>query len=69
MKKIEILVEDEFYDELLQMLRKDKITLIDEFYFQKKFELKSELDDYLAQSKPYRLYTESIDESNSWLES
>jgi len=68
MKTVEIKIDDDFYDELLSMLPKNRASVVDDNFLEHQKVLQEELENYKNENLPFTLYQSSIDKTNKWLE-
>jgi len=68
MKTVELKIDDEFYDELLSMLPKNRASVVDDNFLEHQKVLQEELENYKNENLPFTLYQSSIDRTNKWLE-
>ena len=68
MTTIHLLIEDDFVEEFMASLPKDKITVIEEDFKENKKVLLNELEDYMKDKKSVTQYYESMKEMNEWLQ-
>ena len=67
MQKIHLLVEDDYIQTLMQMLPRDKVTVIEENFEENKILLQDSLQNYRDAKDSFVPYQDSIEELNSWL--
>lgn len=67
MKTIELLVEDDFYEEFLQTLPKDKITICDEVFVDNKKRFRKELDSFYNDETRFTSYFDTMKEVDAWI--
>ena len=68
MKTVELKIDDGFYDELVQMLPKNRVSIVDENFLNHQKILKDELENYKNANISFTLYQSSIEKTNSWVE-
>ena len=68
MKTVKLKIDDDFYDELVQMLPKNKASIVDESFLNHQKALKDELENYKNANTSFTLYQSSIDKTNRWVE-
>ena len=68
MKTLQLRVHDEFVDELLEMLPKDKVKVVDQKFLDNQNRLHEELDAVLQKETELVLYYEEMKTINSWIE-
>jgi len=68
MKTLTLKVNDDYYDELLTLLPKNKVSVVDDNFLRHQKLLQYELDSYLNEETAYTLYKSSIDKTNKWIE-
>jgi len=68
MKTVELKVDDDFYEELTNMLPKNKLSIVDENFLNHQKTLQEELANYKDAKTSYTLYLSSIEETNMWVE-
>jgi len=68
MKTVELKIDDDFYDELVKMLPKNKTTIVDDNFLKHQKILKEELENYKNENLSFTLYQSSIDKTNKWVE-
>ena len=67
MKTIELLVEDDFYDELLQILPKGKVTILDQTFADNQKKFRQELDNFYNAETGFTSYFENMKEIDTWI--
>lgn len=67
MKTIQLRVQDEFVDELLQMLPRDKVKVMDKGFFDNQNKLHKELESFLNATTEFIPYHEDMKETDSWI--
>ncbi len=67
MKNIELLVDDDFYEELLKMLPKDKVTLLDQTFIDNRKKFHDELNNFKNDEAGYTSYYETMKEMDNWI--
>ena len=68
MKTVELKIDDEFYDELVQMLPRKRASIVNDSFLEHQKLLQKELENYKQSELAYTLYSASIEETNSWIE-
>jgi len=68
MKTVELKIDDDFYDELVKMLPKNKASIVDDNFLEHQKVLKEELENYKNENLSFTLYQSSIDKTNKWVE-
>lgn len=66
MTKISFLIEDDFIEEFIQQLPKDKVTVIEEDFEDNKKLLKEVLEKYMKDKDGFISYNESMKNINEW---
>ena len=67
MKTIQLRVQDEFVDELLQMLPHDKVKVIDQDFLDNQNRLHNELESFLNTTSVFTPYHEGMKEMDNWI--
>ncbi len=67
MTTIHLLIEDDFVEEFMSGLPKDKITVIEEDFQENKKLLHDEMQDYNSDMTIVSSYSKSMIEMNNWL--
>lgn len=67
MTTIHLLIEDDFVEEFISGLAKDKITVIEEDFQENKKLLHAQLQHYNSDKSVVAPYHESMKEMNNWL--
>lgn len=67
MTTIHLLIEDDFVEEFICGLPRDKITVIEEDFKENQKLLQAELQNYYEQKSVPTPFYESMKESNEWL--
>ncbi len=67
MKKIELLIEDDFYDEFVQTLPKEKVTVVDEEFLKNQNMFRKELDSFHNDETSFTSYFENMKELDNWI--
>lgn len=67
MIKIHLLIEEEYIQEFMQNLPKDKVKVIEEDFEQNKTLLQNELEQYKDSTSKYLTYNESMKNLSTWL--
>lgn len=67
MKAIELLVEDDFYEEFLQTLPKDKVTVVDEVFIDNQKKFRKELDSFYNDETSFNSYFDNMKEVDMWI--
>jgi len=68
MKTVELKIDNDYYDELVQMLPKNRVSIVDESFLNHQKILKDELANYKNENISFTLYQSSIEKTNSWVE-
>lgn len=64
---IHLLVEEDYIEELMQNLPKDKVKIVEENFKENKVLLENSLDDALENENDLTPYNETIKNINDWL--
>ena len=67
MKTIELLVEDDFYEEFLQTLPKDKVTILDQIFIDNRNKFQQELNNFNNDEAGFIPYFETMKEIDTWI--
>lgn len=67
MKTIELLIEDDFYEEFLQTLPKDKVTVCDEVFIDSQKNFRKELDSFYKDEADFTSYFDTMKEVDAWI--
>jgi uncharacterized protein YdcH (DUF465 family) len=67
MKTIELLIEDDFYEEFLQTLPKDKVTIRDEVFVNNQKKFRKELDSFYTNEADFTSYFDNMKEVDTWI--
>jgi uncharacterized protein YdcH (DUF465 family) len=67
MKTIELLIEDDFYEEFLQTLPKDKVTIRDEVFVNNQKKFRKELDSFYTNEAGFTSYFDNMKEVDTWI--
>lgn len=67
MKTIELLIADDFYEEFLQTLPKEKVTVRDEAFIDNQKKFHKELDSFYNDESSFSSYFENMKEIDTWI--
>jgi len=67
MQKIQLLIEDDFLEQFMESLPKDKVYVIEEDFQNNKELLKKAFQEYETNSSNFIPYNESMKLINNWL--
>ena len=67
MKTVQLQIEDDFYDEFLETLPRDKVTVLDQFYIDNQNKFVKELDSFKSGAQEFTSHLENMKEIDSWL--
>ncbi len=67
MKTIKLLVEDDFYEEFLQALPKDKVTICDQVFIENQNKFQKELDNFNNDEAGFTSYFDNMKEIDTWI--
>lgn len=65
---IHLLVEESYIEELMMLLPKDKVKVVEKNFEENKILLQESLESYANGSTPFKGYNESVKDLNVWLE-
>lgn len=68
MKTVQLRVQDEFVEELLEMLPKDKVKVVDQKFLTDQNRLHEELNTFLTTDTEFFPYYEEMKTINNWIE-
>ncbi len=67
MATLQLQVQDEFLEDLLKMLPKDKVTVIDQSFLENQKKLNGELENFLNDKTEFTPYYENMKEIDNWI--
>jgi len=67
MKTVQLQIEDDFFEEFLETLPKDKVTLIDQVFTDNQNKFAKELERYKSGAEGFRSHPENMKVLDSWL--
>ncbi len=67
MKTIQLQIRDEFLEEFLEMLPKDKVHIIDDNFMVRQIQLQQVFESYKQDKQSIKPLYDSLESLNSWL--
>lgn len=67
MKTIQLQIEDDYIEEFLNSLPKDKVTLIDDLFLDNQSKFKKELESFMKNETNFKPHLENMKEMDNWL--
>ena len=67
MKTIQLLIEDDFFEEFIQTLPKEKVTLLDQTFKDNQNKFTQALNDYKSTPETFSSHLDNMKELDAWL--